>query len=160
MRPSTVIWSVLGLILLVFGGNRIMAGLGDRETQIRRQMAAMVESVTENNGRGLDRYVARQYIDEDTGLEFRDLRSALRESPDDLVLEFDPTSGVEFLSTDSEGDDVICTIRLRCLLKKRALGQSPQPYWDLEALLDLRLRRGTWKVLRSREVNHSDRGRA
>ena len=80
--------------------------------------------------------------------------------PDDLVPEFDPSTGIEFLSTDSEGDDVICTIRLRCLLKKRTLGQAPRPYWDLEAVLDLRLRRGTWKVLRSREVNHSDRGRA
>ncbi len=160
MRLSTVIWSVLGLILLVFGGSRIMAGLGDRETQIRRQMAAMVESVMDTGGGRLGRYVSRQYMDEDTGLDYGDLRSALRGGPDDLVPEFDPSTGIEFLSTDSEGDDVICTIRLRCLLKKRTLGQAPQPYWDLEAVLDLRLRRGTWKVLRSREVNHSDRGRA
>ena len=132
MRLSTVIWSVLGLTLLVIGGSRIQAGLGDRETQIERQMAAMVESVQETGGEG----------------------------PEDLVLEFDPSTGIEFLSTDSEGDDVICTIRVRCLLRKRALGQAPQPYWDLEAELDLRLRRGTWKVLRSRKVNHSDRGRA
>jgi hypothetical protein len=160
MRLSTVIWSVLGLTLLVIGGSRIQAGLGDRETQIERQMAAMVESVQETGGEGLRRYVSRQYLDEDTGLDYRGLRSALREGPEDLVLEFDPSTGIEFLSTDSEGDDVICTIRVRCLLRKRALGQAPQPYWDLEAELDLRLRRGTWKVLRSREVNHSDRGRA
>lgn len=160
MRLSTVIWSTLGLILLVTGGRRIMAGLGDQETQVRRQMMAMIESVADNGGRGLGRYVSRQYIDEDSGLEFYELRSALRDGPQDLVPEFDPSTGIEFLSTDSEGDEVICTIRLRCLLKKRTLGQAPQPYWDLEAVLDLRLRRGTWKVLRSREVNHSDRGRA
>ena len=52
------------------------------------------------------------------------------------------------------------TIQPSTQKSKRALGQAPQPYWDLEAELDLRLRRGTWKVLRSREVNHSDRGRA
>jgi len=69
MRLSTVIWSVLGLILLVFGGSRIMAGLGDRETQIRRQMAAMIESVTDTGGGRLGRYVSRQYMDEDTGLD-------------------------------------------------------------------------------------------
>jgi len=93
--------------------------------------------------------------------QFSTIQDALAVAgPEDLVPEFDPSTGIEFLSTDSEGDDVICTIRLRCLLKKRTLGQAPQPYWDLEAVLDLRLRRGTWKVLRSREVNHSERGRA
>ena len=160
MRLSTVIWSTLGLILLVTGGRRIMAGLGDQEAQVRRQMVAMVESVADNGSRGLGRYVSRQYIDEDSGLEFYELRSALREGAGDLIPELDPAAGIEFLSTEKEGEDVICTIRVRCLLKKAAAGRPPQPYWDLEAVLDLRLRRGTWKVLRSREVNHSERGRA
>ncbi len=160
MRLSTVIWSVLGLILIVIGGSRIMAGVGDREKQVQRQMAAMAESVMDTGGGDLGRYVSRKYMDEDTGLDYRDLRSALREGPEDLVLEFDPSTGIEFLSTDSEGDDAICSLRLCCLLKKRVPGQAPQPYWDLEAVLDLRLLRGTWKVIRSREVNHSARGRA
>ena len=130
-----------------------MARPHDGRSELTRSECASIES---------SQYLGEssQYLDEDTGLDYRGLRSALREGPEDLVLEFEPSTGIEFLSTDSEGDDVICTIRVRCLLKKRALGQAPQPYWDLEAELDLRLRRGTWTVLRSREVNHSDRGRA
>ncbi|MDG1490516.1 MAG: hypothetical protein P8R43_01405 [Planctomycetota bacterium] len=161
MKLSTIAWSVLGLILLVVGGSRILAGLGDRETQVRQQLSALVEALQSDGPESPKRFFTRDYIDEDSGTERRPLWSALRDGAADLVPDFDPATGIEFLpNAEADGDDEARTVRVRCLLNRTAPGQLAEPYWNFEAELDLRLERGSWKIHRSREVNLDERGRA
>jgi len=176
MRFSTLAWSLCGLLLLVFGGSRILAGLGDREVQVRRQLSALVEAIQEDDQERVRRFVSRSYMDEDTGTERRDLRSALRDGGGDLVPEIDAATWIEFLpsrdggsfdsgsvnssSVDRDRAEETCTVRVKVLLRKGALGQPAEPYWNFEAELDLRLERGSWKIFRSRGVNLDQRGKA
>lgn len=175
MRPSTLLWSLLAAALLAFGGSRILAGLGDQETQVRRQLLALMEAVERDEGRGLRRFVSRDYIDEDTGLEYDELRYALRGDGVRYLPRLPEEGGIEFLPSppdskgadpegaDSEGadseDGEACTVRLRCSILRSRSGGPPEPYWDLEATLELVRRRGSWVVRRSRDVNHARRGR-
>ena len=165
MRPSTLLWSLLAAALLAFGGSRILAGLGDQETQVRRQLLALMEAVERDEGRGLRRFISRDYIDEDTGLEYDELRYALRGDGARYVPRLQEEGGIEFLPPppDSKGADSengeACTVRLRCSILRSRSGGPPEPYWDLEATLELVRRRGSWVVRRSRDVNHARRGR-
>ncbi len=161
MRLSTILWSVSGVILLATGGARIMAALGDRETQILRQVRAMAEAVADHDGRSFRRFLTRDYIDESTGVDRGDLRDAFRHRSERLGVEFDSATGLDFLpaETDTEGEDH-ATVRVKCLILRSQDAGVPEPYWALEAVLDLRKERGNWKVRRSREVNHDERGKA
>ena len=171
MRVTTVLKVLLAAAVLAFGGSRILAGLGDQETQVRRQLSALLEAVDEGEARRLGRFVTRSYLDEDTGVGFDELRGALGgwgrrfggggRDGGEYVASLLEEGGLQFLPpAEIDGEEEVCTVRLACLVSRRGRDGLLTPYWNLEATLDLVTRRGTWKVLRSREVNHGERGRA
>ncbi|MEC7231470.1 MAG: hypothetical protein VX015_14505 [Planctomycetota bacterium] len=159
-------WIVPLILLTAFGVHRVGRALRSTEQSVSDRIEFLVASLEERQPRRLVGGLTEDFLDETGRFDRRDVAEALR------VL-LDPgrryrgtlreDAGLTFLSDPEPAADAV-SVRVRCLIEARAsgpgsLGATWRPVWDLELTADLVRASGTWRVRRTRDVNHDERPR-
>ncbi|MEM9381888.1 MAG: hypothetical protein AAGB93_18170 [Planctomycetota bacterium] len=158
-NKTTFLWIAAVLILAPIGFTRMRAALQSTEEGVEIQIERLLKSLEDREPRRVAKILSLDYVDVETGYGRRDVVDASK-----IVLQpgaryrakLAQDGGLEFLATSDEPVRS-ATVRVRCMLEIGATSGNYRPWWNLEATLDLERRGGSWKVVRSREVNHDRR---
>ena len=154
-RTKRLAFALVALGLLVYLGRSLLRSLASPEERIRHAIEDAIDAFNDRDLAAMKLF-AKDYRDED-GFSREELESAL------LALFWGgegPCRAIpheEQWVIDVSPDATSAEVSLGILLLREA--DTEEPWWELHALLDLEQRSGRWKVISSREVNHSDRRR-
>ncbi|MCP3918787.1 MAG: hypothetical protein GY711_24840 [bacterium] len=151
-------------LLLLFGIQRIRLALESDEEAIARRLQVMARGFNETTMRHALGGFDRRYQDEATGHDKRVVRQALTQlffnEKDETTKAFRfrleiPEDEVEVNLRDD--DPAMADVRLRAIFHERDAGVE-KLWWDARVSGSMRKDEGTWRLYRTQEVNHEDRG--
>ena len=159
-------WIVPLSLLVWLGVHRVGLALESTEQSVRDRIQFLVEGLEKRQPKRLVNGLTDDFLDETGRFERRDVADALRVLLDPGTRyrgTLDPTNGLTFLVAPEQAGDAV-SVRIRCLIETRASGPGTgasawRPVWDLELTADLVRSSGTWRVRRTRDVNHDSRAR-
>ena len=158
--PRSLVVGILVLLALLVGVPRLVRSLGPPQARIAHRLEEMARGFDECRTARVLAAFAPQYRDEGSGVERSDLHRILVHL---FFREIDPATKrfrlrVELdeprvtLSEDGERADV----RLRARFYARD-GAEEELFWDATVRGEMRPGDGGWQLVRTREVNHSER---
>ena len=151
------------LIVAAFGAHRVRLLLLSTEETIARRIEFLMDGFEEREPNRIRRALTRDFTDEDRGYDRRDVDQALNVllTPGQRYrARLDEPGGLTFLEPPHDGPDGDrrATVRIECLIEVRfGADDDYDEFWDLGLTADLVRRSGSWKIERTREVNHEDR---
>lgn len=153
------------LIVVAFGVHRVRLLLLTTEETIERRIEFLMDGFEERQPNRIRRALTGDFTDEATGYDRRDVSRALNVvmTPGQRYrARLDEPGGITFLEPPFDGPDGDrrATVRVECLIEVRyGATDDYEEFWDLGFTADLVRRSGTWKIERTREVNHDERPR-
>lgn len=151
------------LLLTAFGVHRVRLLLLSTEETIERRIEFLLDGFEERQPKRVRRALTSDFVDEATGYDRRDVSGALNAvvvPGKRFRARLDEPGGITFLEPPHEGPDgdERATVRIECLIEVRyGANDDYDVFWDLGVTADLVRRSGTWKVERTRDVNHEER---
>lgn len=156
-------WVLLGLILLPLAFLRIRSALMSDEQHIEARIVDVLEALEDRNPRKVSRAFARDYVDESTGYDRGDVRrwaNGLMAPGERYRGTLVAPDGIVYLDRSPEGvKPRTATIAVKCLIEHRFKTTEFAPWWDMEFTAVMVGEKGSWRIGKTRDVNHVKRPR-
>ena len=159
-------WIVPLALLVALGVHRVGLALRSTEESVRDRIEFLVAGLEKRQPKRLINGLTDDFRDETGRFDRADVADALRVLLDPGTRyrgTLHEEEGLTFLSDPEQAEDTL-SVRIRCLIEARASGPGSKgaawrSLWDLQLTADLVRASGTWRVRRTRDVNHDRRPR-